>query len=111
MANQLIFLPINKQIEQLQQRGLEIDDDKHATQWLTHISYYRLAKYWNIFRDKDTKGNWQNFKQGYNLKHVTKLYEFDRKLKLLFMDGIERIEISLRSVASHEIGKINPLGT
>lgn len=36
-------------------------------------------------------------------------YLFDKKLRLLVLDIIERFEIHLRTTLAHEIGRINPL--
>ena len=40
---------------------------------------------------------------------MTRLYEFDRKLRTLIHDGIERVEVALRSHLSYVIGETGPL--
>lgn len=37
------------------------------------------------------------------------LYEFDRKLRTLLHDAIERVEVGLRSHLSYHVGRIGPL--
>ena len=96
---------IDAQIIQLKLRGLSITDDKLATHYLSNISYYRLAGYWwPMQADKEA----HTFKPNSRFEDVIALYNFDRELRLLFFDVIERIEIALRSKMiyhlSHEHG-------
>ncbi len=43
------------------------------------------------------------FKPGINFRHVLDLYSFDRQLRLLTLDALERIEIALRTALSNEL--------
>lgn len=85
---------IKDQIEILKSRGLSIDDEPLAYHYLSHISYYRLGEYWYVMQ-KDKENH--IFKEGATFSNVVNLYEFDRELKILLFDVIERIEISLRT--------------
>ena len=83
-----------EQVELLQSRGMIVDDIQEATFYLQHLNYYRLCAYWLDFElDHAT----HQFKPDTNFKDVLKLYIFDRELRLLVLDGIERIEVSVRS--------------
>ena len=98
-------LTIDQHIQQLQQRGLVIEDKNEAIQWLKNVSYYRLAGYWwSMQSDKVL----HTFKQNSQFKDVISLYNFDRDLRILLFDVIEKIEISLRTKLiyhlSHEFG-------
>ncbi|ANH83330.1 CAAX protease [Niabella ginsenosidivorans] len=85
---------ISDQIKQLQQRGLQIDDDALATHYLSQVSYYRLAGYWwPMQADKEA----HLFKPNSRFEDVIHLYNFDRELRVLLFDVIEKIEISLRT--------------
>lgn len=87
-------LTIQQQIEQLKIRGLYIDDSDNASHYLSHISYYRLAGYWwPMQADKQT----HLFKPNSRFADVISLYNFDRELRILIFDAIEKIEISLRT--------------
>lgn len=87
-------LTIQEQIDQLKQRGLLIDENDHADSYLSQISYYRLAGYWwPMQADKIN----HVFKPHSRFSDVIALYDFDRKLRLLLFDIIEKIEISLRT--------------
>ena len=72
-------------------RVLTIDDDATAVHYLKNVSYYRLAGYW--WPMQEDKAN-HIFKKGSNFSDVIKLYNFDRELRILLFDVIEKIEIS-----------------
>ena len=44
-----------------------------------------------------------------NFNEIFKLYTFDKRLRFLLLDAIERIEINLKTVLAHEIGKSDEL--
>ena len=87
-------LTIQEQIEQLKQRGLQISSSDNAKHHLSHISYYRLAGYWWSMQADKQK---HIFKPNSRFSDVIALYNFDRELRLLLFDVIEKIEISLRT--------------
>lgn len=85
---------INEQIQLLQSRGMQIDDLDQARHYLSHINYYRLGGYWLPFEaDHQT----HQFQTGTHFDAVIRLYDFDRELRLLVLDAIERIEVSFRT--------------
>ncbi|WP_080058243.1 Abi family protein [Spirosoma aerolatum] len=87
-------LTIEQQINQLKERGLKITEQDNASHFLSQISYYRLAGYWwPMQEDKVT----HTFKPNSRFSDVIALYDFDRKLRILLFDIIEKIEISLRT--------------
>lgn len=76
----------------LERQGVEVGDRDAALRDLRRIGYYRLKIYTRPFQpDHGT------FRQGVTFADVVSLYEFDRRLRLVGMDAIERIEVSLRS--------------
>ena len=95
-------LTFEKQAEKLIKRGLQADK-KELLEKLKTVNYYRLSGYWYPFRNSD-----DNFKPGTTLKKVWRRYTFDRQLRLLVLDAIERVEISVRTnliyYNSHEYG-------
>jgi abortive infection bacteriophage resistance protein len=88
-------LTIDEQARLLLQRGMTGDPDLIA-QRLTAVNYYRLSGYWYTFRDRD-----DSFKPGTTFDLVWNTYLFDRQLRLLVMDAIERIEIAVRSLMAY----------
>lgn len=81
-------------IELLKTRGLIIEDEKLALHYLKNVSYYRLAGYW--WPMQSDKIN-HIFKPESNFRDVVNLYNFDRELRIILFDVIEKIEISLRT--------------
>ncbi len=74
------------------QRGL-LADRQVLIERLSSVSYYRLSAYWHTFREADS----ENLLAGTSLDVVWDRYVFDRQLRLLVMDAIERVEIALRT--------------
>jgi abortive infection bacteriophage resistance protein len=87
-------LSIEQQIDQLIQRGLNIENIDEAKMSLSNISYYRLAGYW--WSMQEDKIN-HKFKDNSRFSDVLSLYNFDRELRILLFDVIEKIEICLRT--------------
>lgn len=85
---------VAQHIEQLRKRGLLITDEMLAQHYLEHVSYYRLAGYWWPMQSDKVK---HIFKPESKFEDVISLYNFDRELRLLIFDVIEKIEISLRT--------------
>jgi abortive infection bacteriophage resistance protein len=103
---QFTKLPItfDDQIKLLISRGLQIDDINSAKRYLEKVNYYRLSAYWYPFRDKNSDGSISdNFRANKNFKDAVDLYEFDRKLRLVVIDAIERLEICLRTRISYRL--------
>lgn len=79
-------------------RGLKVPDVNRAISYLSHISYYRLSAYAIPFQtDKD------KFDKDITFDDVLQLYLFDRELRLLIFDGIERIEIGIRTQLIYQL--------
>ena len=94
---------IEQQIELLRSRGLLIPDWDRVARYLSHISYYRLRGYWILFEQPGT-GPKHRFRQGTTFDQVLDLYIFDRKFRLLVLEAIERIEVSLRAHYANLLG-------
>lgn len=91
-------LSFSEQLAHLQRHGLHVAEPNRALRWLQRISYYRLSAYCLPFKDGE------NFRCGTEFNDVAGLYIFDRKLRLLVLDAIERIEVALRTAVTYEIG-------
>jgi abortive infection bacteriophage resistance protein len=93
-----------EQVQLLQSRGMLIDDVQEAIFYLQHLNYYRLGAYWLPFElDHAT----HQFKPNTKFKDVLRLYIFDRELRLLMLDGIERIEVSVRSQWAYHLATLH----
>lgn len=93
-------LTIQQQILQLQQRGMVIADTQSAAHYLSNINYYRLGEYWLNFESDHAT---HTFIQNTTFEQVLNLYIFDRELRLLVLDAIERVEVSVRSQYSYQL--------
>lgn len=90
-------LSLSQQVALLQQRGLVADASLLASR-LKDVGYYRFSAYLHPFRVRKSNGQIEdNYVPGTTLDKVWAHYLFDRKLRFLVMDAIERIEVALRS--------------
>jgi abortive infection bacteriophage resistance protein len=79
----------------LRERGLDIPDEVRARHYLSNISYFRLSAYTRRFYIPNITQH--QFIKGTTFEDVLNLYIFDRELRVLLMDAIERLEVSLRA--------------
>ncbi len=85
---------IAEQIALLKNRGLEIESEEETGHYLSHISFYRLGEYWHSMQSDVIN---HLFKPNSKFKEVMALYCFDRELRIILFDVIEKLEISLRT--------------
>ena len=88
-------LLLSEQITHLQNHQFDIPDTPQVRQYLATIGYYRLSAYTISFRHLTSN------QQTINFADVLAIYKFDRKLRLIIMDGIEQIEVAIRSYWSY----------
>lgn len=103
MAFNKSALTVDAQIDLLVERGMTIPDRERARHYLTHINYYRLRAYWLPFETTPVDDDTHAFAPGANFETVLATYVFDRDLRLLLLDAIERIEISLRTTLAQHL--------
>ncbi|WP_374247767.1 Abi family protein [Thermomonas sp.] len=104
------------QLTGLKARGLHVDDDAAALSYLARIGYYRLSGYWYPLRVIDKAASesagrpvrLDEFIAGSRFEDVVKLYVFDKKLRLLALDALERIEMAVRVDVAHLLGRQDP---
>jgi len=82
------------QIALLKVRGLKIEDEDNALSQLSNISYYRLSAYLLSFQKY--KDSTHTFMPWASFNRVMQLYIYDRELRGILLDAIERIEVALR---------------
>lgn len=86
-------IDFTQQVYKLRARGLVIADEPRALRYLANISYYRLSGYWASFLLPGTS----TFRPSATLDDILHLYQFDKQLRLLCLEAIERLEIALRT--------------
>lgn len=93
-------LSLTQQLALLKDRGLHINDDAAALECLHRNGYYRLSAYLYPFRDLQT----DSFLPNSYFEDAQALYVFDKKIKLLLLDAIERVEIAARAEIALHLG-------
>ncbi|MFZ2726416.1 MAG: Abi family protein [Methylococcaceae bacterium] len=89
---------IAEQSQLLLDKGLICDKQK-LERYLSSIAYHRLSVYWhNYLSFSDDK-----FKPNTTFDNILDSYIFDRKLRLLILEALERIEVALRAKWSQEL--------
>lgn len=92
----------DEQVDQLISRGMVINDRDLAIRTLQQVNYYRLGVYWYSY---ETDHVTHQLRAGTHFEDVVALYEFDRKLRLMVLDAIERIEVSFRAQWTYHLSK------
>ena len=96
-------LTYEKQVELLLSQGLIVTDRKRAERHLANISYYRLSAYMLPYKKKENGIIIDAFKEGTTWDDIYDLYVFDRKLRLLVFDAIERLEVAIRTQIIYQL--------
>ena len=96
-------LTYKEQVELLKSRGVKFIDEKRAKRHLSNISYYRLSAYMLPYKKKVGETIIDQFKDETSWEMIHQLYVFDRKLRLLVFDAIERLEIAIRTQIIYQL--------
>jgi abortive infection bacteriophage resistance protein len=95
-------LSFEEQADRMIQRGL-IADRSLLVERLKQVNYYRLSGYLFPYRQPDDR-----FKPGTTFEKAWRHYAFDRRLRILVMDAVERVEVGIRTQLiynlSHQFG-------
>lgn len=87
-------LSLDDLVDRLVGRGLNVPDRARARRYLQHIGYYRLSPYTIPFQHG---GPEHLLRDGTSFDDPLDLYVFDRTLRLLVMDALERVEVAVRA--------------
>ena len=89
-----------KQIVQiLKHQGMLIDNELKVENYLMNIGYHRLSAYIYPFY-QNPKSNFV-LKKGTTFEQILTIYRFDKKLRILLFNEIEKIEVAIRSVLAN----------
>jgi abortive infection bacteriophage resistance protein len=91
-------LPVDL-IPLLKRRGLSITDEQKAINYLTNIGYFRLSAYFYPLL-KEPKSN-HRYKDEATFRMALDMYRFDRKLRILLFNEMEKIEVAIRSAMNN----------
>lgn len=81
------FKTFEEQADLLLSRGL-IADGNSLIEAVKRIGYYRLTGYIHIYKNED-----ESYRDDISLENICCIYRFDRQLRLLVFDAIERFEV------------------
>lgn len=85
------FKTIDEQIELLQSRNLHIENKETAKEILLNNNYYYLINgYKDLFLNRNSKT--EMFRNKTTLEEIYSLYEFDRKIRIIFLEYVLLIE-------------------
>ena len=95
-------LTVAEQVQLLRDRNLIIKDPERTARYLEVISFFRLSAYMRPFQIASSPDH--TFKPDTEFRQVVGLYAFDRELRMLIMDAIERFEVAVRAAICNHMG-------
>jgi abortive infection bacteriophage resistance protein len=110
------WLSVDEQVDQLHRRGVHVPDRAAAAALLREVGYYRLTGYLYPFRESiwtERAGRTSvtvldTYRAGTTFTEAAVLLAFDRQLRLLVIEGVERIEVAIRTHLAHVLGRSSP---
>ena len=90
----------------LKSRGLIISNEQKAKNYPTTIGYFRFTAYLYPLLKNPKTDHW--YKDNATFEMALDMYRFDRKLRILLFNEIEKIEVAIRSAMNDLIS--NALG-
>lgn len=87
-------------LEKLRGQGMEVTPET-AMPYLRQVGGYRMKGYWYQWQDPITK----QFRPGTHFDQIIYRYEFDRELRRITSDALERIELMARATISNVLSK------
>ena len=100
------YLPPSQLVTLLKSRGLHIEDDARTENYIRRIGYYRFSAYLYPLLALPKENH--VFKPETAFNQALDMYRFDRHLRLLMFNEIEKIEVAVRSaivnITSRETG-------
>lgn len=111
------WLSVDEQIDRLAGHGVEIEDRDRAASVLKAVGYYRLTGYLYPFRESEQHVDDEgcprirvlsDYRAGTTLHNAEEIIDFDRRLRMLVMDSVERIEVAVRMRIGYVLGRRSP---
>lgn len=116
-------LPWSDLVNLMRSRGMLVEDAQRAERKLAQVGYYRLSGFWfpcrayvtdadgriKVSPDTGKPMRSESMLPGTSFNKLFDLYLFDKRLRVLMLDALERIEIYVRNAIAHELGYHDPL--
>ena len=94
------FKTINEQLKILKSRGLIIEDESIAKEFLLYNNYYRISGYSLTLRKNDI------FYESTTFQNIIDIYNFDHEFRHIILKYIEKIEVKFKSIYAYEFAKL-----
>ena len=95
------FRTIDEQIEILERRGLKISHVSKTKKLLMRSNYYDVVNGYASFLQDNTN----HFKDGATFEELYAIYMFDKQLKVVFFEYIEKVEAFMRTATAYYFAK------
>lgn len=101
------FKTYDEQLQILKERGLIINNESLAKQFLTVNNYYNVINaYKSLFIKTDVTP--EKYIEGASFDEIISLHKFDKDLRIIFSNIIIKIERTIKSIIAHELSKKCP---
>ena len=95
------FKTIDEQLEILRSRGLIIDDENIAKEFLLYNNYYLISGYSLTLRKNNI------FSKSASFQNIIDIYNFDHEFRHVILQYLEIIEVRMKSIFAYEFTKIH----
>jgi abortive infection bacteriophage resistance protein len=92
---------VDSLLEILRSRGLAIGNEALARHYLDTIGYHRISAFFPSFYEDEKRFDGEI---PTSIEDIFHLYSFDRRLRLLIMGPLEKVEVALRALIIREMG-------
>jgi abortive infection bacteriophage resistance protein len=105
-------LSYQEQLDLIRSRGATCADDRRGVELLQAVGYYSLTGYLHPYRVPGPSGERRSdrFRDGTRLEDVSRLIDFDRKLRTCLLEGVLLVEVAIRARIAYVLGRRDPFG-
>ncbi len=95
------FKTIEEQLEILRSRGLTINDESLAKDFLLRNNYYRISGYSLTLRKNNV------FSKSATFQNIVDIYHFDHEFRHIILQYLEVIEVQMKSIYVYEFTNVH----
>ncbi|VEH06055.1 Abortive infection bacteriophage resistance protein [Corynebacterium kutscheri] len=99
------WLEYKDQVALLRQRGMQIDDELSAVDFLSRVNYYRWSGYFRHWQQNPRKGE-NRFIEGTSFETLRNLYDSEQQLVNICDKLLHPLEVLLRTRFAYSYGRI-----
>ena len=97
------WLSYEQQVELLGRRGMRIDDEASAAEFLARVNYYRFSGYFRHWQHDPARGDNQFF-EGASFETIRALYDAEQELVAVCDEFLHPLEVLLRTRFAYAYG-------